>query len=135
MVQMHVLYQGQKHCELTHGPSGIKISTDAPKDNNGRGEAFSPTDLCTVSLAACKLTTMAILAEKENVSLNGSFAEVTKEMTASPRRIARMGVTLHLPASLSNEWRKRLEVAAHDCPVSKSLHPDVMIDAKYLYDL
>lgn len=135
MVQMHVLYQGQKHCELTHGPSGTKISTDAPKDNNGRGEAFSPTDLCTVSLAACKLTTMAIFAEKENLSLDGAYANVTKEMAANPRRISKMGVTIHLPKNLSEDWRKRLESAAHDCPVSKSLHPDVLIDAQYLYDL
>ncbi|MBX3039719.1 MAG: OsmC family protein [Bdellovibrionaceae bacterium] len=133
MVKMNVLYQGEKHCELTHGPSGQIIATDAPKDNNGRGEAFSPTDLCAVSLATCMLTVMAINAEKENVNLNGATAEVTKEMQASPRRISRIGVSLRLPSSLSSEWREKLEQIAHNCPVKLSLHPDIKIDVAFQY--
>ncbi|MBX2987816.1 MAG: OsmC family protein [Bdellovibrionaceae bacterium] len=135
MVQMNIVYQGDKHCELTHGPSGARIETDAPKDNNGRGEAFSPTDLCAVSLASCKLTVMAIAAEKEGVDLKGSRAVVSKEMAANPRRIGRLGVELHLPARLTPEWRKKLEEVARHCPVRLSLHPDVKVDAVFHYDL
>lgn len=133
MVQMSVIYQGEKHCELTHGPSGQIIATDAPKDNNGRGEAFSPTDLCAVSLATCMLTVMAIQAEKEGVDLRGSTARVTKEMQASPRRISKIGVTLSLPSHLSAEWRQKLETTAHHCPVKLSLHPDIQLDVVFQY--
>lgn len=135
MVQMKVVYEGEKHCQLTHGPSGENIVTDAPKDNNGRGEAFSPTDLCAVSLGACMLTVMAIAAEKEGVSLKGSTADVTKEMKANPRRIGRLGVTLRLPKDLGPEWRTKLEDIAHTCPVHHSLHPDIEIDLKFAYDV
>lgn len=133
MVQMSIVYQGEKHCELTHGPSGQIISTDAPKDNNGRGEAFSPTDLCAVSLGTCMLTVMAIQAEKENISLHGSSAHVTKDMQAAPRKISRIGVQLNLPAALSQEWRQRLEQVAQTCPVKLSLHPDIVTDIRFHY--
>lgn len=133
MVHMSVIYQGDKHCDLTHGPSGARISTDAPKDNHGRGEAFSPTDLLTVSLASCILTTIAIFAEKEGVSIKGATADVTKEMTAQPRRVGRIGLQLRLPSHLSPEWRIRCEEIAHKCPVSLSLHPDVKVDLSIQY--
>lgn len=135
MVQMSVIYQGDKHCELTHGPSGTKISTDAPKDNNGRGEAFSPTDLCAVSLATCALTVMAIAAEKENISLQGATASVTKEMQAEPRQISRIGLALHLPRALTPDWRAKLEAIAMNCPVKRSLNPDIKIATTFAYDI
>lgn len=135
MVQMNVIYQGDKHCELTHGPSGQTISTDAPKDNNGRGEAFSPTDLCTVSLATCALTVMAIAAEKEGVSLKGSTASVTKEMRNDPREISRIGLTLKMPKALTPEWRQRLETIALNCPVKRSLNPSIKIETTFSYEI
>lgn len=135
MVQMKVVYEGEKHCELTHGPSGVKISTDAPKDNNGRGEAFSPTDLCAVSLATCQLTVMAIGSEKDGIVLKGAWADVAKEMQANPRRIKSIKVHTHLPAALSAEWRERLERIAKTCPVRLSLHPEIQIDEAFIYDV
>lgn len=135
MVRMNVVYQGEKHCELMHEPSGSKIETDAPKDNNGRGEAFSPTDLCSVSLASCMLTVMAIAAEKEGLSLKGATAAVSKEMRADPRRIGRIGVDVRLPASLTPDRRSRLETIAQNCPVKLSLNPEIELAVSFRYDL
>jgi putative redox protein len=154
MVKMSVAYQGEKHCELTHGPSGSKIETDAPRDNAGKGERFSPTDLVGAALASCVLTTMAIMAEKERAgpglatggvkpqsghssappSLSGLTAEVAKDMTASgPRKIARLPLIVRMPAGLSAEWRKKLEAAAHNCPVRRSLAADVEVPIDFIY--
>lgn len=135
MVQMKVVYEGEKHCQLTHGPSGRQVETDAPKDNNGRGEAFSPTDLCAVSLGTCMLTVMAIAAEKEGVDLKGSSVDVSKEMKANPRRIGRIGVSLRLPKQLTPEWRAKLEDIAKTCPVKYSLHPEIEIGLSFSYDV
>ena len=125
MVRMTTNYQGQLRCELVHGPSGTSIRTDAPIDNHGRGEAFSPTDLVGAALASCVLTTMAIMAERDGISLAGATASVTKVMNPSPRRIARLPVEVRMPASVPIEYRKKLEAAARSCPVHRSLHPDV----------
>lgn len=133
MVTMKVLYQGEKHCLLTHGPSGSTIETDAPKDNNGKGERFSPTDLVGAALASCVLTTMAIVAERDGVPFAGASAEVEKHMVADPRRIGALPLRITLPASLSPEQRKKLEYIATHCPVHASLHPDLKIDVKFSY--
>ncbi len=133
MVKMEVVYTGEKHCELTHESSGSKIETDAPKDNQGRGERFSPTDLVGAALASCVLTTMAIVAERDGVSLTGARAQVTKEMNPQPRRIARLPITVQLPQSLPVEYRGKLENSAHQCPVKKSLHPDIEVAMKFQY--
>lgn len=137
MVQMSVVYQGGKHCELSHGPSGSRVETDAPKDNAGKGERFSPTDLVGAALASCVVTTMAIMAEREGANgpdLRGMTAEVSKEMTsAPPRKIARLPVRVNMPAGLSPEWRKRLEAAAHGCPVHRSLAPEVDAPIEFIY--
>ncbi len=133
MVEMSVLYLGEKHCELTHGPSQSKIETDAPKDNNGRGENFSPTDLVAAALASCVLTTMAIMAEKDGVSFVGAKARVTKEMQASPRQIAKLPVVIDMPKGISATDRKRLEAAAHACPVHRSLSPEVQAPISFNY--
>lgn len=135
MVKVTVQYTGDKHCDLVHEPSQNKISTDAPKDNNGRGEAFSPTDLVAAALGSCMLTTMAIFAEKVNISLAGAHASVTKEMKAGPRRISRLASEIHLPAKLSPEDRKRLEEWGKTCPLKYSLHPDVELPVQFLYDV
>lgn len=133
MVNISVVYQGEKHCELTHGPSHSRIETDAPKDNNGKGERFSPTDLIAAGLASCVLTTIAILGEKKGIQIDGAKAEVEKEMTPSPRRIASLKLKVTLPASLNAEQRKECEQMAHSCPVHRSLHPDVQLPMIFIY--
>jgi putative redox protein len=125
MVAMTGVYKGQKHCETTHEPSGAVISTDAPKDNAGKGEAFSPTDLVGVAFATCILTTMAIVAERDGVDLRRSTFRVTKEMALNPRKIQKLAVSLKLPASIESEYRRKLEHIAQTCPVHRSLHPEV----------
>ncbi len=126
MVAIQLEYEGDLHCKAVHGPSGTALYTDAPKDNQGRGESFSPTDLVATALGGCMLTVMGIMARTLNLDLAGTTASVEKEMTASaPRRIARLPVKIHVPHSLSAEDRQKLERAAHTCPVHKSLHPDI----------
>ena len=126
MVKITGEYQGDLHCVATHGPSGTQLFTDAPKDNQGRGEAFSPTDLVATSLATCIATTLAIVARKHGIELAGLRYEVTKEMsTDAPRRIVRLATTLWLPLARTDEVAKLLEHAAHHCPVHQSLHPQV----------
>lgn len=137
MVQMSVTYQGEKHCELKHGPSASIIETDAPTDNGGRGERFSPTDLLGAALGSCILTTMAIFAEKEGrtLNLNGATADVSKEMSGNPRRVAALHVKLRLPRDIQAADRPLLQTVADACPVSRSLHPDVKLNISLSYDL
>ncbi len=135
MVTMSAVYAGGLHCELTHGPSGSTLETDAPKDNMGRGERFSPTDLVGAALAACALTTMAIAAERDGVDLRGARAEVSKEMVADPlRRIGALPLTLTLPKSVPAEKRAKLENAARACPVHKSLNPALKAEISFVYE-
>ncbi len=133
MVSILIEYQGDKHCRLTHGPSGTRIETDAPQDNGGRGESFSPTDLVAAALASCALTTMALIAEREGISFGPARAEVQKEMTSSPRRIAALPLTFHMPAGLSAAERQRMEEIARSCPVDRSLHPEVRRPMQFIY--
>lgn len=128
MVAIEFEYQGELHCKAVHGPSRTELNTDAPKDNNGRGESFSPTDLVATALGSCMLTVMGIAARALNVELKGATATVEKEMTAAlPRRIERLTVKIHVPGNVSAENRQKLEQAALGCPVHRSLHPDVQI--------
>jgi uncharacterized OsmC-like protein len=121
MVKISAQYLGEKRVQLIHAPSGRELQTDAPRDNNGRGESFSPTDLVAAGLASCALTVMAIAAEKEGLSLEGASAEVTKHMAAQPRRISRLDLLIRLPHHLTTADRQRLEVIARTCPVAESL--------------
>jgi putative redox protein len=126
MVAIQLEYQGDLHCKAVHGPSGTELNTDAPKDNQGRGESFSPTDLVATALGTCILTIMGITARTLNVDISGTTATVEKEMTTTPpRMIASLKVRIHVPHSLSPENKQKFERAAHTCPVHKSLHPDV----------
>ena len=135
MVKMSVVYAGGLHCELTHGPSGSTIETDAPKDNMGKGARFSPTDLMGAALASCILTTMGIVAQRDGVSIEGATADVEKEMVAQPtRRIGSLPVRVTLPARLPADYRKKLENAAQHCPVHKSLHPDIQAVVTFVYE-
>ena len=134
MVEMSTVYLGEKHCELTHGPSGSRIETDAPKDNLGRGQNFSPTDLRGAALASCVLTTMAIMAERDGLEIKGTKARVTKDMHQNPRRIARLPLEVWMPAGLSERDRQRLEAAAHACPVKRSLNPEIEVEITFHYE-
>lgn len=134
MVAMTGIYEGEKHCTLTHEPSQSMISTDAPKDNNGRGEAFSPTDLMGAALGSCIITTMAIYAEKHDINLKGSSFKVEKKMQLSPRKIAELIVELTLPSKLTDLERKTMEEIAHTCPVAKSLNPDINLPVTFKYE-
>ena len=126
MVEIQIVYEGQLHCSATHGPSGTVITTDAPKDNMGKGESFSPTDLVATALGTCIVTTMGIVAQRHGLDISGTKVRVEKHMVTTPiRRIGRLPVEIHVPHELSEEDRRRLENAAVTCPVHKSLHPDV----------
>lgn len=133
MVQIDIAYTPGLRCEARHGPSGATLATDAPVDNHGRGESFSPTDLVATALGACMLTVMGIAAERHGWSLAGSRAQVIKEMVATPlRRIGRLRLRLDLP-ELDERARTTLERIAHTCPVHQSLHPDVAIDLVFAW--
>ena len=133
-VQIDCSYEGDLHCSAVHGPSGSTLSTDAPADNQGRAETFSPTDLVATALGTCLLTIMGIYARPRNIRIEGARAVVQKEMTtAPPRRIAKLIVRLSLPATLSDKARNGLEQAARLCPVAASLHPDVAVELVFEY--
>lgn len=128
MPTIQITYAGDLRTDCTHLQSGTHINTDAPTDNQGRGKAFSPTDLVANALGSCIITTMAIFARRDGIELAGSTLDVTKVMTAQPpRRIARIEISITLRATpLPDEaTRARLEKIAHTCPVAISLHPDV----------
>jgi putative redox protein len=126
MVEIDIAYEGDLQCRATHGPSHTTMRTDAPVDNNGKGRTFSPTDLVATALGTCILTILGILARRHEIDLGGGSVKVVKEMSkTSPRRIARLETTVRIPLDLPEEMRARLENAAHQCPVHKSLHPDV----------
>lgn len=128
-------YEGQLRTEATHSASGTIIQTDAPVDNHGRGEAFSPTDLVGTALGTCILTTMAIVAERHSVDLVGSTVSVKKTMSQDgPRRIAQLDVALHLPTSLSTADRALMERTAHTCPVALSLNPEIRQEIQFIYE-
>lgn len=126
MVHMTVDYTGDLRCRATHGPSASQIETDAPADNQGKAERFSPTDLVGAALASCIATTLGILALRKGWDLRGMRVEVDKEMTTSPpRKIARLPVVLWMATDLSPEDRQLVENTAHTCPVYRSLSPEV----------
>jgi len=132
MVEISIKYLGDLRCEARHEPSGTVITTDAPVDNEGRGESFSPTDLAATSLGACMLTIMGIAARKQGVDLGATEVKVLKEMTAQPpRRIAKLTVVFTIPLPASHEKRAILESAARNCPVHLSLHPDVVQEMRF----
>ena len=122
MVRIQVDYEGQLRCRATHGPSGRTLHTDAPVDNHGKGESFSPTDLLTTSLGTCMLTIMGIVAERHGWDLSGASVRLQKVMESEPvRRVARIEVDVHVPGELDERARKTLERAAHACPVAATL--------------
>lgn len=132
MVKISIEYSKDLHCTLRHEPSGASFGTDAPKDNQGKGETFSPTDLVAAALGSCMLTTMAIYAKRHGEELGPCQAQVLKEMvTDSVRRIGSLKVKITMPKNLSAEKKAVYERVALSCPVHKSLHPDVQIPVEF----
>jgi len=125
MATISTTYLGDLRTEATHLQSGTKIITDAPTDNKGKGEAFSPTDLLAESLAGCMLTTMAIAADAHGIDMVNTQCEVTKVMAPNPRRVVEVITNLKFPKTYTEKEQKILETAALNCPVAISLHPDV----------
>lgn len=133
MVAIQMEYQGDLHCRAVHGPSGTELNTDAPKDNQGRGESFSPTDLVATALGTCMLTTMGILARTLGIDMAGATATVEKEMTPPPRRIQRLTVRIRMPHAIDAENQQKLERAARTCPVQRSVHPEVETPVEFTW--
>jgi putative redox protein len=134
MVTIDIQYQGDLRSEAVHQPSGTHLNTDAPKDNHGKGESFSPTDLVATALGTCMMTLMGIAARNMNVDLKGTQVTVQKEMVAVPtRKIGKLGVKIKVPTKLTAEQKEKLQTAALTCPVHKSLHPDVQIPVEFVW--
>lgn len=136
MATSKVTYAGNLRTEAMHLQSGDRIKTDAPTDNHGRGEHFSPTDLVCSALASCMLTIMGVSAEAHGFSIDGTTADVQKVMAANPRRIAEIIIDLHIPNSnnLDARARKFIELSAKECPVAQSLHPDTKKTINFYYE-
>ena len=128
-----IIYEGQLHCQATHTNSGTIIETDAPVDNRGKGERFSPTDLLCVSLGTCIITTIGIRATDMGIDLNGTKLQVQKHMLSDPRRVGRVDITIDFPASLQLQEKDRslLQKIGDNCPVQKSIHPDIQTNVVY----
>jgi uncharacterized OsmC-like protein len=136
VVDIYMRYEGGLHCSAKHGPSSVELATDAPRDNQGKGEAFSPTDLVATALGTCMLTTMGIAAKRKGWNIDGIDLHVKKEMTKQPpRRIERLTARFTVPtavsASLDDAARSELEHVAATCPVALSLHQTVALDVVF----
>ena len=128
MVEITIDYEGELHCNALHHPSGNRLVTDAPVDNNGRGEAFSPTDLVATALGTCMATVIGIVARRKELDVAGMSVRVRKFMSDDlPRRISRLEVDLGMPLAGEHPARKVLEAAAQGCPVNHSIHPDIEV--------
>jgi len=135
MVQIDVTYQGGLRCQAVHGPSRTQLVTDAPVDNHGKGESFSPTDLVATGLGTCIATIMGIVAERDNIVLTGLRITVEKEMSSDPpRRIARLATRIVMPEGLTEQQKAKLEKAAHTCPVHQTLHHNVEMPIEFVYE-
>jgi putative redox protein len=128
-----ILYEGNLRCNAKHLQSGNSIETDAPTDNRGKGERFSPTDLVCTALATCMITTMAMKATDLGIELKGTTVDVKKHIFADPRRIGKIDVEVIYPSTLILDEKDKtiLQRVGDSCPVMKSLHPDIELNVKY----
>ena len=135
MVNISIKYRGDLHCDATHGPSHANLATDAPTDNKGKGEAFSPTDLVATALGTCMSTIMGMKAEELGLNLKGMTVDVKKEMSKdAPRRIVGLPSEVHIPLPPTLPDREALEQAALNCPVHKSLPPEINRRTKFFWE-
>jgi putative redox protein len=136
-VEINIVYEGELRCSAQHGPSGVVLKTDAPVDNQGKGESFSPTDLVATALGSCMMTIMGIVARRNGYPIEGTRVKVLKEMIQEPvRRIGKLTVEIHFAngGRLQEKDRKILQQSAHTCPVLKSLHPDIEVPVTFLWE-
>ena len=133
MNKFEITYDGNLRTSAIHLESGSKINTDAPKDNQGLGQKFSPTDLVCVSLASCMLTIMGIAMQKYNIDLQGTTASVKKTMGVEPRMISQIDITIKFTISFDEKIKTILERSAHNCPVHKSLSADIKKNITFIY--
>ena len=134
-VHISVEYNGDLRCTATHGPSQNSFITDAPVDNHGKGESFSPTDLCATALGTCMATVMGIYAQRHEIDLRGMRVSVTKDMASAPvRRIARLATEIRVPLPPTHPQREALERAALTCPVHQSLHPEMERPVAFIWE-
>lgn len=135
MKTSRVTYLGSLRTEAVHLASGNKIITDAPVDNKGKGEYFSPTDLMSTSLASCMLTIMGIAAQEHGFRIDGATADVTKVMGTDPRRVVEVVIDFHFPAGLDERAKKFIAASVNNCPVGKSVHPELKQSIQIHYDV
>jgi putative redox protein len=134
MVTLTTTYEGGLRCRASHGPSGTMLVTDAPVDNHGKGQSFSPTDLVATALGGCMMTIMGIVADRRGLDLAGMTAVTVKLMSdAAPRRIASLKTRITIPLPADHESRPVLEQAAVTCPVHKSLHPEIDAAVEFVW--
>ena len=133
MATVETIYLGELRTEATHVQSGSKILTDAPTDNHGKGEAFSPTDLVAAAVGSCMMTLMGIAARTQGVDIVGTRLSITKVMSADPRRIGEIIIDIRFPGEMAPKARTVLERAAATCPVARSLHPDCKQTVRFHY--
>ncbi len=133
METIYTIYQGELRTKARHVKSGNEIITDAPTDNHGKGEAFSPTDLLCASLASCALTIMGIAARTHNIDIDGTAVRTTKIMAENPRRVGKIILEFDMVKNYTDKEQKILEHAAHTCPVMLSLSPDVIKEIQFNY--
>lgn len=132
MVEIHIAYQGELRCAVTHMPSGTVMVTDAPLDNHGKAESFSPTDLVASALGTCMMTVMGIAARKMKIDVTGSTVVVKKTMVVKPeRRIGELAVVITVPHAFDEATKEKLVTAALSCPVHHSMHPDVAMPIEF----
>ena len=135
MVNISIQYTGDLHCDATHGPSKTELATDAPADNKGKGESFSPTDLVATALATCMATTAGIAAQDHGVDLSGMTVKIEKHMSKdAPRRIIGLPSEVHIPLSSDIPQRALIENAILNCPVHKSLPPEIRRPTKFFWE-
>ena len=135
MATIETVYLGELRTEATHVRSDNKLITDAPVDNNGKGEAFSPSDLLATALGSCMLTIMGMAAREQEINMDGTTCSITKIMAAEPRRVGETQITFNFPkANYSDKVKTVLQRAALTCPVAKSLHPDLLQNVAFNFD-
>ena len=132
-VEIKGKYEGDLRVQLTHGPSKSVIETDAPLDNQGKGAKFSPTDLLVAALGSCMMTIMGIVARRDGIRFEGATFRAEKYMTENPRRIGKIVLEINMPSNLTDEQKKKLERAAHTCPVHQSISKEIEQEIKFIY--
>jgi putative redox protein len=134
MIEINIDYRGELHCDAVHGPSAATVSTDAPVDNNGKGESFSPTDLLATALGTCMGTVMGITARRKEIELAGMRIRVEKHMSEDqPRRVSKLVVEIKMPIEEDHPERKLLQATVMGCPVRHSIHPDIEVPIRWIW--